>query len=190
MPTDMFEKRKKDIFEKEDKSSKGDWDKKIISLCEKINKSKNYYSTSSCSGRIVLIYDSNKKTHGLFLHVTHDKINPSVLKEILKKILKNSKNLLIIFKQEPCGLHVACRNLKDAQNLLTKAKKVGWKKSGIISSEKRFVVEMFGTGKLEFPLIQNKKVLVDNNFLEIALKKANENLEKSWKIISQLEKVI
>ena len=77
-----------------------------------------------------------------------------------------------------------------SQKLLNLAKLAGWKKSGIISSEKRFIVEMFGTGKLEFPIIKNEKILIDDEFLKIVLKKANENLEKSWKIIEDLEKEI
>ncbi|MFA5953017.1 MAG: tRNA wybutosine-synthesizing 3 family protein [Candidatus Pacearchaeota archaeon] len=223
MSTNIFEKRKKDILEKKDKSSKGKWDEKIISLCEKINSKKEFYTTSSCSGRVLALIDFDKKVSNLFLYVSHDKIefdefkkelinlctskipptNPptthpksSNLKtfKLLQMVNNNSvsknPNKTIIFKQEPCGLHVACQTLEKAQELLTKAKLSGWKKSGIISSEKRFIVEMFGTGKLEFPIIKNGKLLVDDGFLKIVLKKANENLEKSWKIIEKLKNKI
>ena len=187
---EIFDKRKQDILGKKDKSFIGGWDKKIIALCEKLNKSKNYYSTSSCSGRIVLIIDSNKKTYGLFLKIHHTLISLSQLKRDLNEIIGKSKGQLIIFKQEPCGLHVACRSLKDAQVLVSKARKNGWKKSGIISSDKRFIVEMFGTGKLEFPIIKDCRLLVDERFLKEILKKSNKNLKKSWKQINSLKKSI
>ncbi|MFA6974207.1 MAG: hypothetical protein WC238_05760 [Parcubacteria group bacterium] len=38
MINDNFQRRKQDTLSKLDKSSKKSWDKKIISLCEKINK--------------------------------------------------------------------------------------------------------------------------------------------------------
>ena len=185
----MFEKRKKDILGKKDKSSIGGWDKKIIPLCEKFNKSKNYYSTSSCSGRVVLIYDSDKKTYGLFLKVFHNKINFFDFKKELVKLSKKTKRL-INFKQEPCGLHIACRTLEDAQIALDWAKKTGWKKSGIISSGKRYILEMFGTGKLEFPIMKNGEILINDLFLKEVIKKANKNFVKSWKQIDDLKQKV
>jgi tRNA wybutosine-synthesizing protein 3 len=188
MPKDIFSKRKKDILLKKDKSSKGDWDKKIKDLCDKINRTENYYTTSSCSGRVILLFDREQKQPGVFLKVYHDLISLNNLKKDLDKISNNKE--VIGFKQEPCGLHVACKDLKDAQFFLDKAKLSGWKKSGIISSNKRFVVECFSTEKLELPIIKNKKILVDNEFLKILVQKSNENLQKSWKKIEQLKKLI
>lgn len=187
MPQNNFSKRKQDILTKNDKSSIGKWDKKIKTLCEKINKKENYYTTSSCSGRIIVMVDQEKKAPNLFKFVSHDLVK---LNNFLKFLPKEKSKLNLKFKQEPCILHVACKTLKDAQKLLDKAKKAGWKKSGIISSEKRFVVEMNTTEKIEFPLIEKGKLLVNNEFLEIILRKSNENLKKSWEKIKRLEKEI
>lgn len=180
-----FQRRKKDILSKSDKSSKKSWDKRVIPLCEKINSSSNYYTTSSCSGRIVIMADKEKKQNGLFIKVYHDLISFKKLKNDLNKINYVS---LVKFKQEPCILHIACESLKDAQNLLDKAKLAGWKKSGIISSDKRFVVELNGTEKLEFLIMDKGKLLVNNEYLELVVKRSNENLKKSWDKIRKLEK--
>jgi len=220
-----FEKRKKDVLGKMDKSSKGGFDEKIVKLCEKINRFDNYYTTSSCAGRVVIIVDKEKKEENLFLKVYHDLISFEELKKDLNKIisflpthpknscslrLQNNKQLtknssinyvkglssalardnLIKFKQEQCILHVACASLKDAQKLHDNAKLAGWKRSGIIASEKRFVCELNGTEKLEFPIIKDGKILVDDDFLKIIVKKSNENLEKSWEKINKLSLVI
>ena len=88
-----FQQRKKDILSKNDKSFIGKWDKKIKKLCEKINSVKEYYTTSSCSGRIVILLDKNKKEKGLFLRVSHDLINFKEIKSIKQKLNLN-KNLL------------------------------------------------------------------------------------------------
>jgi len=187
---EIFDKRKQDILSKKDKSFIGKWDKRIISLCEKLNKNKNYYTTSSCSGRVVLMFDSNKKTYGLFLKIYHNLISFDKLKKDLNDVLNKSKYKPINFKQEPCGLHVACRTLKDAQVLVDKARNIGWKKSGIISSDRRFIAEMFGTGKLEFPIVKNGEILVDDIFLREVARISNKNLRKSWEQINSLRKEI
>ena len=180
-----FLQRKKDILSKLDKSSKGKWDKQIKNLCDKINKLDNYYTTSSCSGRVVVMLDKKQKQSRLFIHVYHDLIDFNKLKRDLEKI---SHNKLVKFKQEPPILHVHCESLKDAQNLLRKAQLSGWKKSGIISSGERFILEINGTNRLEFLIINQGRILVDNAFLELIVKRCNENLENGWLKIDKLRK--
>jgi len=186
MPRDNFPQRKKDVLSKKDKSSKDSWDKKIKSLCKKINSFENYYTTSSCSGRIVLMIDEDKKGPELFKVIIHDLIDFDNLKRNLEKIAKNNKSL-IKFKQEPCIIHIACQTLKDAEEWCKKAQLSGWKRSGIISFGRRFIVELNSTEKLEFPIINKNKIIVSDEFLKLIIKKSNENLKKSWGKIEKLE---
>ncbi|MBU2562671.1 MAG: hypothetical protein KKF68_03355 [Nanoarchaeota archaeon] len=183
-----FSQRKQSILSKLDKSSKKSWDKKITLLCKKINSSEDYYTTSSCSGRVVLMINQDKKEEGLFLKIYHDLISYNQLKEDLIQISKKNKRFLK-FKQEPCILHVACKNLESAQKLYALAKLAGWKKSGIISSEKRFIVELNSTERLEFPIIEKGKILVDDSFLKIIVRESNSKLKKSWNKVEKLEKL-
>jgi len=187
MPNDFFLKRKTDILSKLDKSSIGKWDKKIIPLCNKLNKMKDYYTTSSCAGRVVVMVDREKKGPGVFLWVSHDLIK---LKELKNELNKVNFSRLVKFKQEPCILHVACRSLEDAQRLVDKAKFAGWKRSGIIATEKRFVVELMSTEKLEFLIMNQGRILVDNPYLELVVKRSNENLRKTWDKIDKLRELI
>ena len=185
---DRFGKRKKDILSKLDKSNKNSWDEKIKELCDKINSLENYYTTSSCSGRAILMIEQDKKDKGLFLSVYHDKISFEKLKEDLNSALKVGKN--IKFKLEPCILHVSCKTLEDAEKIYEKAKLAGWNKSGIIGTKYGFNVELNGTDRLEFPTIQEGKVLVDDEFLKIVVDESNKKLEKSWMKIKKLEKLL
>jgi tRNA wybutosine-synthesizing protein 3 len=185
---DKFDKRKKDVLSKSDKSHKNAWDKKIEKLCEKINSSENYYTTSSCSGRIVLMIDQDKKDRDLFISVYHNKISLKKLKEDINSALKKGKK--IKFKLEPCILHVSCRTLKDAENLYNKAKLAGWKKSGIIGLKNGVTLELNSTERLEFPVIDDKKILVSDEFLKIIIRDSNKKLKKSWMKIKKLEKTI
>ncbi|MCL5018191.1 MAG: tRNA wybutosine-synthesizing 3 family protein [Candidatus Pacearchaeota archaeon] len=185
---DSFNKRKSDVLSKLDKSHIGSWDEKIAGLCDKINSLENYYTTSSCSGRVVLIIDAEKKGKDLFVFVSHDKISFDELKENLELGLK--KNKKIKFKLEPCILHIACKTLEDAEKLYEKGKLAGWKKSGIIGMKNGITVELNSTEKLEFPIIQNKKILVSDDFLKIVVDEANKKLEKVWGKVEKLEKLI
>jgi len=181
---DIFQKRKKDILSKLDKSHIGKWDDKIKKLCDRINASEKYYTTSSCSGRIILMIDAEKKGKDLFVFVSHRKIFFEELKNELGKAVKDNKK--IKFKLEPCILHVACENLKDAEEIYDKAKLAGWKKSGIVGVKNGYTAELNSTEKLEFPIIQDKKILVSDGFLKIIVEEANKKLEKSWIKIEKL----
>ncbi len=188
MPHDNFLRRKKNILAKKDKSSKQSRDKKILDLCDKINSLENFYTTSSCAGRIVLMIDKNKKEEGLFVKVYHELISLKELKDELEKIRENK---IIKFKQEPPIFHVACRNLNYANEFLKKAKFAGWKRAGIISINKnRIVLELMSTEKLELPIVENKKILVDDCFLKLLVGKSNENLKKGWEKIEKLKSSI
>ena len=187
-----FENSKKVFLLKKDKSNKQSIDKKIKRLCGIINKNKNYFTTSSCSGRIILIIDDEKKKPGLFLFKSHEKITFNKLKNEIKKIIINIKlkNKIIFLKQEPCLLVVSCKNKKNQWKLFSLARNNGWKKSGILSLNKKFLIELISTENLSFPIIKNNKLLVNSDFIKIVIKKSNKNLERGWKKINRLEKLI
>jgi len=181
-----FEQDKKRILEKigkadkPDKSFKGSIDKQILPLINLINSKKNYYTTSSCAGRIIFVRTIKKKEPNAFLFMTHEKTSFDEIKNALKKI----KNKEVWFKQEPCILHVCCKTIKDAQDLVNKAKLSGWKKSAIIVSSRRVVCELLSTEVISLPLVKNK-LLVDDNYIKILVKEANFNLEKVGKKIEK-----
>lgn len=183
-----FQRRKSDCLGKDDKSSIGSWDKPIAQLCEKINKKKEYYTLSSCSGRIVLVKNLEKKQPDMFVFRSHEKVSFRELKKKLLEAEKNKENL--IFKQESVILHVCCDKLEDAEKLLEKARESGWKNSGIMSTRGRIVLELRSTEYLALPIMMNGKLLVDDEFLKILLKESNKRLEKTWEKINRLEKIV
>jgi len=192
MVVNSFNMRKKDVLFKLDKSSIGSWDAKIKGLCVEINKDKNYYTTSSCSGRIPLMVEQDKKAEGLFLKVYHDAVNFDRFLLDLKEVIEISreKKIIVKFKQEPAILHIACRDLKSAEVLMRKAGLSGWKRSGLISFGSRFILELLNTERLEFPIVDCGKVLVGDEFLGRCVEKGNENLIKNWEKVERLRKTI
>lgn len=183
----IFLHQKQKQLAKADKSHVGSWDKNIVSLCNKLNKSKDYYTTSSCAGRIILIKSAETKEPNLFVFRTHEETDFHELKSALQKAKKKGK---VVFQQEPCILHVACKSLESAQTLVDKAKFAGWKRSGIMATRKRFICELMSTEHLELPIIKDKKILVDDDFLKILVEEANKKLERTWQKIKSLENLL
>lgn len=183
-----FNQQKQNQLSKSDKSNIGEWDKKIKGLCDKINKKKNYYTTSSCSGRVVLLKASDKKMKDAFLFRSHKKVGFNELKGVLMEIIKGYKGD-VEFQQTCCILHVACQNLDDAFLLVDKAKLAGWKRSGVMNN-KRNIVELHSTESMSFPIISNGNLLVDDDFLKIIVKEANSKLERVWKKIERLKDMV
>jgi tRNA wybutosine-synthesizing protein 3 len=183
-----FQEQKQKQLSKIDKSSIGSWDEKIKGLCNKINEKKEYYTTSSCGGRIVLIKALDEKAEDVFLFRSHKKISFNELKKHLIDIGKKY-NKLVEFQQTTCILHVACEDLKDSQKIVNKAKLAGWKRSGIMGG-KRNMVELHSTESISFPIMEKGKILVDDDFLKLIVEQSNKKLERTWKKIENLEKII
>jgi tRNA wybutosine-synthesizing protein 3 len=182
----VFIKRKEDRLLRRDKSFRGKWDEGILNLCKKINSSEGYYTTSSCSGRALFLRESDKKEKNLFLKVYHNEVSFEKIKKDVLEIVKSEEGI-VKFKQEAPILHVGCKNLELAQSLLHKAKMAGWKRSGIISSDGKFFVELCSTEKLEFPVINEGNLLVGDKFWMVVVREINRRLNKYREKIRKLE---
>ena len=158
---------------KKDKSRKGCIDKDAVKIVNEINSKKDYYTTSSCSGRIVLLeMKSRKKNECDWIFAKHGKVEFDEIINALKNKSKIKKQ--IYFKQQPLILHIACRNIDAAKNLLDAARKV-FKHSGIISfNNKRVVVEIIGNERIE-TIIADKNFVADENYIKKLVNYANEN---------------
>lgn len=185
---DYFGKEKKDFLDKEDKSKKGCIDKDALEIVNEINSKKDYYTTSSCSGRIVLLEKlSGRKNESKWIFSRHDKVN---FNEILKPLnnLKNIKNE-IWFKQEPLILHVRCRNINAAKRLLDISRRI-FKRAGIISlSERKIVIEIIGSEKID-TIVADKDFFADENYLKQLIKYANENFDENKRKSIKFLKII
>ncbi len=93
---DSFAKEKSDFLRKKDKSRKGHIDKDITKILNKINSKKDYYTTSSCSGRIVLLeMKSKRKDECNWIFTKHDKIKHNKIIKTLNNIKKNKTRNLV-----------------------------------------------------------------------------------------------
>ena len=182
----LFDKEKEDFLRKKDKSKKGNIDIKIKRLIDKINSLEDFFTTSSCAGRILLltIPKSNKKNEVQYIFNSHKKIRYKEIKNIIsKKLPKND----VWFKVEPVILHIASKNVNSAKKILNTARNIGFRRSGIISLGKnRVTMEFVSTEKIETIVSKNGKLVIDEDYFKILIKEGNQKLEKTWKKIEKL----
>ncbi|MBL7056408.1 hypothetical protein ISS07_05840 [Candidatus Woesearchaeota archaeon] len=186
-----FEKEKKEFLHRKDKSKKGSIDKKIRKLVDKINSLEDFFTTSSCAGRILLIerHPSGRKDKSNWLYLTHDKTSFAKIKKenVLKNIPKNN----IWFRMEPVILHVACQDLEKAKKFLNVARDSGFRRSGIISLGKnRITMELVSTESIYSLISKDNKLLVDGTYLKVLIKEGNDKLGKTWEKINRLKEKI
>jgi tRNA wybutosine-synthesizing protein 3 len=215
-----FDTRKKEILEKiscgVDKSFKQCIDEKAIRFVQLLNDSRDFYTTSSCSGRISvlrlgkqIVSDETASERGCWIFSTHDIVSKEesvslaalfsddstccndATGECFQEAFSAAKDELIYFKFEPFILHVECRDQASAQKLLRYALQAGYRNSGATISS-RIIVAIRHTAQLNVPIAftcsqhQKYKLLVSAPYLSLLLAKANEFMLSNFERIDVL----
>lgn len=178
---DKFAKEKREILQAADLSRKGAIDARIEHVVEHLNARPQYYTTSSCSGRTVLLSqgssgDTVRKKGCVWLNVSHELLGQGELELSL-----SSHTGSAVLKFEPFILHVRCHTLEDARKLLATSIGAGCRNSGIMISKTGSVhVAVRTTLSMEVPLSQNGNLLVSAQYLEFLRSEANAKMAKNW----------
>lgn len=209
----------------QDASKKGSIDEQVLSILDILNSHKDYLSTSSCSGRIVLWMDNivneqdSSLSHagcgnigGKWLFVTHqiEKDLFHLLKSHVEKgfnILSYGANIdsnmatqtaLIYLKVEPLILHIESGSAKSGQMLIQVALKSGYRNSGMTLTEKRCIVAVRSTLKLDVPIAKVLKIgndvfvhwIVPDDYLlmlvDIANEKMDINMQQRYRLYQEI----
>lgn len=186
-------------------------DSSILPLLDIINTHPDFYTTSSCAGRIVLlaVAEPGAKNESIMINKWHDKISKDELKKSLAKW--NKYSYLYFLAQSPI-FHVTTHKLSAAVQLRNLAESAGFKYSSIrsikpikvgkskessIKSEysetnldTRITVEILGTERLNLPLGHDGNILTDDPYLDLIVDLANKSItDANYKII-KLEQVL
>lgn len=199
MPS-LFDEQKAGCLAAVDLSRKGSVDEAIESLIEFTNKHKDFFSLSSCSGRIVILREANvekgvKKAGCDWILVSHTEQDPAQVFQTF-----SSRSLgpgCVVLKFEPFVLHVQCRDLVAAKKLHVAASEAGFRNSGISVGGKgknfgveggKIVAAIRSTHGLEVPLTDEEgEALVDENYIKFVVKKANAKLNENFLKIKKFE---
>lgn len=194
---DHFDAAKEDMLSKlgePDKSKKGGVDKDAWPFINTINDLDDYYTTSSCAGRITVFLEpaSGKKHEAEWLYVTHGVAETDKALDALKTLGEET----IWFRMESPIYHIACRDLDAATALLKVCQQNGWKRSGITSTggrrarQQRVMVEIIANERIDVPVAQDGKLLVSEDYIDFLVDKGNKRLIKSREKVEALRQSI
>ncbi|HIE34044.1 MAG TPA: hypothetical protein EYP86_02760 [Candidatus Altiarchaeales archaeon] len=157
----------------------------ITPLLEFINSLEDFYTTSSCAGRISLIRDPGTKTENAWLGKWHSVVKSEDIAQKLKNLPENER---IWFKYEPTILHIVSRTVEGAKEILKIARNSGFKRAGIQSLKNgRYVVEICGTDRIDVPVAENGKLLVNEDYIKYLVDLANRKYQRGKKRLKRLE---
>jgi tRNA wybutosine-synthesizing protein 3 len=162
-------------------------DELIIPLCRFIASTKDFFTASSCSGRILLLelQKGECKKDSNFHRKWHCEVS---FKELLEG-LKAKTSGIVWLKAESFILHIGCPDLESAKKILKIMKESGVKRGGIIVASKgKFIIELVGTQALSVPVKEGEKILVDEQYLKYLLKACNKKIRKNYEKLKRFEK--
>ncbi len=161
-------------------------DDKILPILHLINTSCNYYTSSSCAGRIVVLEIPNigNKKEAVFLGKWHRTIES---KEIKVSVEKANRGLLWLLAQSPI-IHIVSDTSGNADVIVKAAISCGFKNSGIRSLGKRVVVEISSTERLDAPIGRDGDLFCNEEYLRLLADICNEVIGKSKEKLHQFER--
>ncbi|XP_042377401.1 tRNA wybutosine-synthesizing protein 2/3/4-like isoform X2 [Zingiber officinale] len=169
-----------------DKSPKGGVDAPIVPLLDVLNSHPSYFTTSSCSGRISILahrrrpsysdssavedekkaYSKKKAGGGGWVFVSHDPADPEAVVDLLFGERAQAMEGELVFRFEPLIVAVECREVAAAQALVSTAISCGFRESGITNTQKRVIVAIRCSIRMEVPLGQLDHLLVPAEYVQ------------------------
>ena len=163
-------------------------DSMLIPFLQKVNALEDYFTASSCAGRIILLetsHDENKKT-SKFIFKEHRKVKFREIYEHIKNWYASNK--LLWFKQEPFILHIGAATLENAQKIIAAMRNAGVKRGGIMVAQPgKFIVELLGTQNLAF-LAKSEDFEICEKCLRNQIRIANKKLQKNYSRLKRFER--
>lgn len=154
-------------------------DEPAIELLDEINAKRDYFTSSSCYGRIMLINFAGEKGRANFVERWHR----TVSFDEVKKALDNA-NGVIWLRMEPLILHVSCRDVGAAAKLLRAKDRAGIKRGGIFNiADGRVQIEIEGTQRVEALVKASGVQVVSDDYVNNIVSIANERFkrnERDW----------
>ena len=157
----VFEARKKAFVERLEREALQDRvDGDLLPLLRLLNRHPDIYTTSSCSGRLMVaeaVRPSYSKGRG-FRPVAkwHHPVRPELVEEAVEEL----DNAWLMVRG--AILHLAAADAKTAYRLVEIGRETGHKHSGIIAINRGGIfVEILGEERLDIPLKRNGAVVTD-----------------------------
>ena len=159
----------------------------LVPLCGFIAGTKNFFTSSGCAGRIILLQlpKGECKKGSSFHRRWH---RPVSFLEV-KKALGEKTRGEVWLKVEPFIMHIGTNSIANAREILAIMNRAGVKRGGIlVAKEGKFLVELQGTQEMSAPVKQGNKLLAGDAYLQYLVKKANCKIGKNREMLARFER--
>ena len=160
-------------------------DAEILSVLDLINQFDEYYTSSSCAGRVVVLElpELGDKQHARFLGKWHRSVD---VDEIVAVAQMAGSGQIWLLAQSPI-FHIGVCSYKSAGQLVKTAVSCGFKNSGIKSFGRKIVVEVCSTERLDTPIGVDGELLCTTAHLCLLVDSANEVMGKSQEKLAKFQ---
>jgi len=157
-------------------------DAEVMPVLQRLNALDDFFTTSSCAGRIVVIYlpEVGAKREAVFVGKWHRAVEVEEVLGAVAEAPAFSEGALWFIVQAPI-LHVACRDIDNAVALLRLALDAGFKYSGmkgLAANDGRVVVEVMSTERMDVPLAAAGTTFYTERYLAFLVSTANALLTR------------
>ncbi len=167
--------------QKKDRSRKGERDEQIEPLLALLNEHPDYYTTSSCAGRILVMTEAGSKPESQWLFLSHVPVSAEQVRAALSDLPADP----VWVRMESFIVHVGCRTADAAETIVTRARSLGLKRAGIIGLRPRVMVEVIGNERLDAPIAERGLLVVSPEYLDVLIREGNRKLEANAERLSR-----
>ncbi len=163
----------------------GEVDEEILPIVKNINSNPDYFTTSSCAGRIVIIEmpELGDKKNAEFLGKWHRVVEA---KEVMAAFSSAKGDKMVFLLAQSPIIHVRCKTLRSAIELRNCAVESGLKYSTIKSltlnvkdEPTNIVVEILSSENIHAPLARGGKLYPNLDYLTFLVENANQALRRA-----------
>ena len=174
-----FEAEKKGALERLERRGADD---EVMPVLKRLNALDDFFTTSSCAGRIVVIHlpEVGAKREAVFVGKWHRAVALEEVSAAIAAAPASTDGALWFIVQAPI-LHVACRTVEKAAALLQLALDAGFKYSGmkgLARTAGRVVVEVMSTERMDVPLAAAGTTFYTERYLAFIVSTANVMLTR------------
>ncbi|MFH0876174.1 MAG: tRNA wybutosine-synthesizing 3 family protein [archaeon] len=182
----MFDADKENCLNKlaeHDKSRAGSVDESIVDSVNRINSLNNYYTTSSCAGRLIILEETENRNKNSvsWVYCSHEIVQE---RSVFDAILNSNKDNLWMHMEYPI-MHICARSIEDANILLSTAEMCGLRHCGIIALNKKIIIEIIAQERLDIPIAFGGDFLLKEIALGYLVNLYNKKIEKSREKINK-----
>lgn len=162
----------------------------MIGISKFIEKTKQYFTTSTCSGRITLmdLNEDESKKENVFYRKWHRRVT---FNEVWKAIEGYGKKGNVWLRQDAFVYVIGTNTWENGKKIIAACQEAGVKRYGIHHFEEdKIMMEIFGTQNMSIPVIVKGKLISEKKSVQEYVKIANRKWKRNEEKRKTFEKVL